>query len=98
MNDFKKWGFSTLGVRAAEPRTGEMEHSAAMHLTSSFVYTSAAEAAAVFAGEKPGNVYSRFTNPTVHAFEQRLAAMEGPMPAWPRPAACRRSSRCAWRC
>ncbi|WP_428383531.1 O-succinylhomoserine sulfhydrylase [Nevskia ramosa] len=77
MNDFTKWGPSTLGIRAAEPRTGEMEHSAALHLTSSFVYTSAAEAAAVFAGEKKGNVYSRFTNPTVHAFEERLAAMEG---------------------
>jgi O-succinylhomoserine sulfhydrylase len=77
MNDFSHWGFSTLGVRAAEPRTEEREHSAAIHLTSSFVYGSAAEAAAVFAGEKPGNVYSRFTNPTVHAFEQRLALMEG---------------------
>lgn len=77
MNDFHKWGPSTLGIRAAEPRTEEMEHSAALHLTSSFVYHSAAEAAAVFSGEKPGNVYSRFTNPTVHAFEKRLAAMEG---------------------
>ena len=77
MNDFNDWGSATLGVRAAEPRTGEREHSAAIHLTSSFVYTSAAQAAAVFAGEEPGNVYSRFTNPTVRAFEQRLAAMEG---------------------
>ena len=71
------WGSATLGVRAAEPRTNEREHSAAVHLTSSFVYDSAAQAAAVFAGEQPGNVYSRFTNPTVAAFEQRLAAMEG---------------------
>lgn len=77
MNDFPPWGPSTLGIRAAEPRTEEMEHSAALHLTSSFVYHSAAEAAAVFAGERPGNVYSRFTNPTVHAFEKRLAMMEG---------------------
>jgi len=77
MNDFSNWGASTLGVRAAEPRTDEREHSAAIHLTSSFVYGSAAEAAAVFSGEKPGNVYSRFTNPTVQAFERRLAAMEG---------------------
>ncbi|MCK9192410.1 MAG: O-succinylhomoserine sulfhydrylase [Nevskia sp.] len=77
MNDFNDWGPATLGIRAAEPRTEEREHSAAVHLTSSFVYSSAAQAAAVFAGEEPGNVYSRFTNPTVRAFEQRLAAMEG---------------------
>jgi O-succinylhomoserine sulfhydrylase len=71
------WGSATLGIRAAEPRSGEREHSAAVHLTSSFVYTSAAQAAAVFTGAEPGNIYSRFTNPTVHAFEKRLAAMEG---------------------
>jgi O-succinylhomoserine sulfhydrylase len=77
MNDFDDWGYATLGVRAAEPRTEEREHSAAIHLTSSFVFESAAQAAAVFSGEQPGNIYSRFTNPTVHAFEQRLAALEG---------------------
>ena len=71
------WGSATLGVRAAEPRTGEREHSAALHLTSSFVFDSAAQAAAVFSGQEPGNIYSRFTNPTVNAFEKRLAAMEG---------------------
>src|ERR1041385_3990672 len=71
------WGKATEGIRAFEPRTAEMEHSAAIFPTSSFCYRSAAEAAAVFAGEKPGNIYSRFTNPTVAAFEQRLAAMEG---------------------
>lgn len=71
------WGSATLGVRAAEPRTGEREHSAAVHLTSSFVFDSAAQAAAVFTGQQPGNIYSRFTNPTVAAFEKRLAAMEG---------------------
>lgn len=71
------WGPSTLGVRAYEPLRHEGEHSAAIHPTSSFVHRSAAHAAAVFAGEEPGNVYSRFTNPTVQAFEQRLAAMEG---------------------
>ena len=72
-----QWGSATLGVRAAEPRTGEREHSAALHLTSSFVFDSAAQAAAVFTGQEPGNIYSRFTNPTVNAFEKRLAAMEG---------------------
>lgn len=73
----KDWGYATQGIRIAEPRTQEMEHSAAISMTSSYVYRSAAEAAAVFAGDKPGNVYSRFTNPTVQAFERRLAAMEG---------------------
>src|SRR3569623_2192160 len=72
-----EWGFSSRGIRAHEPRSAEREHSAAVHLTSSFVFESAAQAAAVFSGEQPGNIYSRFTNPTVHAFEQRLAAMEG---------------------
>src|SRR5690606_13991631 len=67
----------TLAIRAAELRTGEMSHSEPLFLTSSFVYDSAAQAAARFSGEEPGNVYSRFTNPTVAAFEQRLAAMEG---------------------
>ena len=71
------WGPSTLGIRAFEPERHEGEHSAAIHPTSSFVHRSAAHAAKVFAGEEPGNVYSRFTNPTVQAFEQRLAAMEG---------------------
>ncbi len=78
MNEFdERWGASTLGVRAFEPARHEGEHSAAIHPTSSFVFTTAAEAARVFAGEAPGNVYSRFTNPTVQAFERRLAAMEG---------------------
>lgn len=71
------WGYATQGIRAAEPRTEEMEHSASISLTSSFVYKNAAQAAAVFSGEEPGNIYSRFTNPTVRAFEQRLALMEG---------------------
>ena len=70
-------GFDTLSVRAGQSRTGEQEHSDPIFLTSSFVFASAREAAARFAGEKPGNVYSRFTNPTVRAFEQRLAALEG---------------------
>ena len=79
MNEFfdPDWGYSTLGVRAGEPRTENREHSASISLTSSYVFGSAAEAAKVFAGEAPGYVYSRFTNPTVEAFERRLAAMEG---------------------
>jgi O-succinylhomoserine sulfhydrylase len=67
----------TLAVRAGQIRTGELEHSDAIFPTSSFVYASAAQAAARFGGDEPGNIYSRFTNPTVQAFEARLAAMEG---------------------
>jgi len=70
-------GFSTLGIRAAELRTEQREHSPAIFPTSSFVFGSAAEAAAVFKGDQPGNVYARFTNPTVQAFERRLAILEG---------------------
>lgn len=75
--DMGRWGYATQGIRAAEPRTQDMEHSASISLSSSYVYSSAAEAAAVFAGEQPGNIYSRFTNPTVQAFEKRLAQLEG---------------------
>lgn len=70
-------GFDTLAVRAGQRRTGEGEHAEAMFLTSSFVFQSAAEAAARFGGSEPGNIYSRFTNPTVRNFEERLAALEG---------------------
>lgn len=68
---------ATLAVRAGYRRTGEGEHSEALFLTSSYVFASAAEAAARFSGDLPGNVYSRYTNPTVRAFEERLAALEG---------------------
>lgn len=69
--------FDTLAVRAGQVRTGEGEQSEPIFPTSSFVFKSAAEAAARFSGAKPGNIYSRFTNPTVRTFEQRLAALEG---------------------
>ena len=69
--------FDTLAVRAGQVRGSEGEHAEAIYPTSSFAYASAAEAAARFAGSSPGNVYSRFTNPTVRTFEQRLAALEG---------------------
>jgi O-succinylhomoserine sulfhydrylase len=74
--DLEGVGFDTLAVRAGQHRTPEGEHSEALFLTSSYVFRTAADAAARFAGETPGNVYSRYTNPTVRAFE-RLAAMEG---------------------
>ncbi|WP_456270029.1 O-succinylhomoserine sulfhydrylase [Kushneria sp. AK178] len=67
----------TLAIRAGHQRTHEQEHSEPIFPTSSFVYESAAEAAAKFSGEEAGNVYSRFTNPSVQTFEARLAAMEG---------------------
>ena len=67
----------TLAVRAGIDRSHHGEHAEAMFLTSSFVFPNAHEAAERFQGRSPGNVYSRFTNPTVTAFEERLAAMEG---------------------
>ena len=67
----------TLGVRAGGVRSDFQEHSEALALTTSFVYKSAAEAARRFANEEPGNIYSRFTNPTVTMFQDRLAALEG---------------------
>ena len=69
--------FDTLSVRAGQVRTVEREHNDPIFLTSSFVFSSAREAAARFSNEEPGNVYSRFTNPTVRAFERRLAVLEG---------------------
>ncbi|WP_051227471.1 O-succinylhomoserine sulfhydrylase [Oceanospirillum beijerinckii] len=75
--DAQDWGLETLGVRAGQTRSQEGGHSEAIYPTSSFVFGSAAEAAARFSGEVPGNVYSRFTNPTVRMFEQRIAALEG---------------------
>lgn len=67
----------TLAVRAGQARSQFNEHSEALYLTSSFVFANAAQAAARFSGEEEGNVYSRFTNPTVSAFQERLAALEG---------------------
>jgi len=76
-NDSDDWRFATRAVRVGHARTAEGEQSEPIFPTSSFVFASAAEAAARFSGESPGNIYSRFTNPTVRAFEQRLAALEG---------------------
>ena len=67
----------TRALHAGIRRTPEQEQSEALFLSSSFAFRSAAEAAARFAGEQPGNIYSRFTNPTVRTFEQRLASLEG---------------------
>ncbi len=70
-------GFDTLAIRAGYHRTHEAEHNEAIFPTSSYVYESAAQAAARFSGDEPGNIYSRFTNPTVRTFEDRLAILEG---------------------
>jgi O-succinylhomoserine sulfhydrylase len=67
----------TLAIRAGTQRSQFHEHSEALFLTSSFVFDSAEQAAKRFIGEEPGNIYSRFTNPTVTMFEERLAALEG---------------------
>ena len=67
----------TLAVRAGIERTAEGEHSEPIFTTSSYVFDNAAQAAARFSGDAAGNVYSRYTNPTVRTFEQRIAALEG---------------------
>ncbi len=67
----------TLALHTGIHRSQFNEHSEAMYLTSSFVFDSAAQAAARFSGNESGNIYSRFTNPTVTAFEERLAILEG---------------------
>ncbi len=82
MNDLshdidQEFSFDTIAIRTGHAPTHEAEHSEPLFLTSSFTYGSAEEAAKVFSGAMEGNIYSRFTNPTVRAFEQRLAALEG---------------------
>lgn len=69
--------FDTRAIRSGQVRSDESEHNDPIFLTSSFVFDSARQAAARFAHEEEGNVYSRFTNPTVRTFEERLAALEG---------------------
>lgn len=76
-SDLEGVGLDTLAVRAGQRRTPEAEHGEPLFFTSSYVFRSAADAAARFAGDVPGNVYSRYTNPTVRAFEERIAALEG---------------------
>ncbi len=75
--DWKNYGLETQAIRAGQKRTHEDEHSMPIFATSSYVFKNAEEAALRFTGQKPGNIYSRFTNPTVNAFQERLAYMEG---------------------
>ena len=72
-----KYQLETLAIREGLARSQFNEHAEALYLTSSYVFDSAAQAAARFSGEEEGNVYSRFTNPTVSAFQSRLVALEG---------------------
>ena len=76
-HDDLQLGFSSLAVRAGQVRTLEGENAEPIFTTSSFVFENAAQAAARFSEKEKGNIYSRFTNPTVRIFEQRLAALEG---------------------
>ena len=71
------WAPATLAIRAGQTRSHEAEHAEPIFTTSSYVFRNAAEAAARFAETDKGNIYSRFTNPTVRCFETRLAALEG---------------------
>jgi O-succinylhomoserine sulfhydrylase len=73
----EKQQFSTQAVRAGQARSQFQEHAEALYLTSSFVFDNAAQAQARFVGGDPGVVYSRYTNPTVSMFQDRLAALEG---------------------
>ncbi len=75
--ELAQFELDTLAVRAGQSRTHEGEHSEALFLTSSYVFGSAQEAADRFSGTEAGNVYSRYTNPTVRNFEERIAALEG---------------------
>ncbi|OED42374.1 O-succinylhomoserine sulfhydrylase [Chromatiales bacterium (ex Bugula neritina AB1)] len=75
--DWSDHNFATAAVRAGHRRSNEGENAEAIFTTSSFVFDNAAQAADRFQNNAPGNVYSRFTNPTVRAFEQRLATLEG---------------------
>jgi len=77
LDDWTAFGLDTRSVRAGQHRTNEGENAEPIFATSSFIFRDAAQAAARFAEEEAGNVYSRFTNPTVRTFEERLAALEG---------------------
>ncbi len=77
MDKHKSYRPQTIAVRGGQVRSSENEHSEAIYTSSSFVFESAQQAARLFAQQEKGNVYSRFTNPSVQTFERRLALMEG---------------------
>ncbi len=77
VHPWRAYGLQTQSIRAGQARTPENEHSDPIFVTSSYVFDNASQAQARFSGQEPGNIYSRFTNPTVRTFEERLALMEG---------------------
>ena len=91
-SDLEGAAFDTLAVRAGQRRTPEGEHGEALFTTSSYVFRTAADAAARFAGEVPGNVYSRYTNPRYAPSRSASPPSKEPSRRWPRRRACRRSS------
>ena len=74
--NWNDYSLETQAIRVGHKRTHEDEHSIPIFTTSSYVFKSAEEAALRFTGKKSGNIYSRFTNPTVNAFQERLALLE----------------------
>lgn len=74
--DWQDYSQETQAIRAGHKRTHEDEHSIPIFATSSYVFESAEQASLKFTGKLPGNIYSRFTNPTINAFQERLALME----------------------
>ncbi|MEG3638913.1 O-succinylhomoserine sulfhydrylase [Magnetococcus sp. PR-3] len=75
-NGKSRYGKNTRALHTGVPASSARENSLSMHLTSSFFFEDAAQAAAVFGDDEEGNIYSRFSNPTVEAFENRLAELE----------------------
>ncbi|MBS3964318.1 MAG: O-succinylhomoserine sulfhydrylase [Methylomonas sp.] len=73
---WQDYALETQAIRAGQQRSHEDEHSLPLFMTSSYVFESAEQAALRFTGKQPGNIYSRFTNPTVRVFQERLALME----------------------
>jgi len=74
--DWQDYSLETQAIRAGHKRTHEDEHSIPIFATSSYVFESAEQASLRFTGKQPGNIYSRFTNPTVTALQERLALLE----------------------
>ncbi len=73
----KSWRARTRAVRGGTRRTPNQETSEGLFLTSGYAYNSAEQAWARFKGEDPGFQYSRFGNPTVSMFEERMCLLEG---------------------
>lgn len=106
---FLNCGFATRSLHAGEHvgQPQDTSHTGAIYQSSTFVFHSAAEGAEIFAGERPGYVYTRLGNPTVMVLEAKMNALEGReaklrdpnlrVPPWPSPRACRPSARRSWR-